>query len=258
MNSNAEGQKTELAYGMRRGIPTARMEQIQAGLPRSYDLQNLNPCLADPIVALDSGHKKIRARVRLSQGWHLLNEARTALIEAEACKVFYEECEANCTEAVYHCRFYLDDAALRLYSSCEHILRCITFYWNLSLPTKSRESLLARVIATAEKSSVPQVSGDVAASLRGLTADWEECKKYRDDWVHNERPSIHGLDWEVLFKTWDEKDIPPVILKALGFPASGKMISVGTGRKISELHRIVENSYCQLFSVYERLAPLIG
>jgi hypothetical protein len=114
------------------------------------------------------------------------------------------------------------------------------------------------VIEAAEQSGEPQVRGDVAASLRRLTADWEECKKYRDDWVHNERPAIDGLDWQILFKTWDEKDIPPGIRKALGFPASGKLISVGRGRKISELHRIVKNSYCQLFGVYERLAPLIG
>ena len=259
MKLNAEGQEVELAYGMRRGIPVVRMEQIQAGLPRSLDLQNLNPSLVNPLVALGSEQKKIRAHVRLSQGWHLLNEARSALIESEACKVFYEECKPNPVEAIYRCRFYLDDAALRLYSSCEHLLRCVTFYWGLSLP-KSRDSLLVRVITAAQQSSLLQVSGDVATSLQRLTGDWEECKKYRDDWVHNERPGVDGLDWEVSFKRWNAvKDIPPAIAQSLKYPAtaSGTSVSVGTGRKIGELRQIVRNAYCELFGVYERLAPLL-
>ncbi len=260
MDPNAEPQETEVVYGMRRGIPAKRMKQIQEGLPRSLELQNLNPCLVNPLVALGSKQEKVRAHVRLSQGWHLLNEARSALIEAEACRVFYEECEPNSVEAIYRCRFYLDDAALRLYSSCEHLLRGVTFYWGLSLQSKSRSSLLAKVITAAEKSTLPEVSGDVTTSLRGLTKDWEECKKYRDDWVHNERPGIDGLGWEVLFKPWNAGDIPPTILKALGFPptSSGKSVTLGTGRKIGDLQRVVRNVYCQLFGIYERLAPMLG
>jgi hypothetical protein len=205
---------------------------------------------------------KVHAHVRLSQGWHLLNEARSALIEAEACKVFYEEYEPNPVEAIYRCRFYLDDAALRLHSSCEHLLNCVTFYWGLSV-TRSRESLLARVIAAAKNSSLPQLSGDVTTSLRGLTTDWVECKKYRDDWVHNERPGIDGLSWEVSFNKWKGEDLPPEILHTLkqsGFPdpGSGSSVSLGTGRKIGDLQRVVRNAYCQLFGVYERLVPLLS
>jgi hypothetical protein len=264
MNPSAEGQEGELVYGMRRGIPAISMDQIRAELPRSLDLRNLNPCLVNPLVALDSEHKKIRARIRLSQGWHLLNEARTALIEAGACMVFYKECEPNANEAVCRCRFYLDDAALRLCSSCEHLLRCVKLYWGLSLPTKTRDSLLVKVITAAEKSNLPQVSGDVTTSLRGLRTDWAECKKYRDDWVHNERPAIKGLDWEVSFTSWNAQNMPPALVQVLkdsGYPVpvrgSGKSVSVGAGRKIDKLHRIVRSAYGQLFGVYERLAPLL-
>lgn len=251
-----------MAYGMRRGIPAARIEQLHAGLPRSLDLRNLNPCLLNPLVALDSEHK-IRARIRLAQGWHLLNEARTALIEAEACIVFYTECEPNASEAVYRCRFYLDDTALRLCSSCEHLLQCVTKYWGLSLPKKkTSDSLLVKVITAAQKSNLPQVSGDVTTTLRGLGTEWAECKKYRDHWVHDLRPSIEGLGWEVSFKPWNAQDMPPAVVQALkdsGYPVtgSGRTVSVGTGRKIDELHRIVRNAYCELFGVYEHLAPLV-
>jgi hypothetical protein len=158
-------------------------------------------------------------------------------------------------------RFYLDDSALRLCSSCEHLLQCITSYWDLSLPKSG--TLLKKVITAAEKSNLAHVSRAVTDGLRGLSTDWEECKKYRNDWVHNERPGIEGLDWEYSFKafqSWNESGLPPDILKFLGFPAkaSGKSAGVGTGRKIDDLHRVVRNAYCQLFGVYERLAPLLN
>jgi Cthe_2314-like HEPN len=262
MTPNKENHKAKIAHGLRGGIPNDRMEQIQMGLPRSLELRNLNPCLEDPLATLGSkGTKliKIQAYVRLSQGWHLLNEARSALIEAEACKVFYEEREPNPVEALYRCRFYLDDAALRLCSSCEHLLQCVNFYWGLGVPIKSRD-LFRKVITETERSNLPEVSGEVTTSLRGVTTtEWEECKKYRNNWVHNERPGIDGLDWEVSFKSRNVQDIPAAILEELRIPVvPRKSIRVGTGRKIAELHRVVRNAYCQLFGVYERLAPLVG
>ena len=265
MTPNTGNQEVKLVHGIRGGIPNDRMEHIHARWPRSLELRNLNPCLENPLVALGSELTKVHAHVRLSQGWHLLNEARSALIEADACKIFYEECEHNPVEAVYRCRFYLDDAVLRLYSSCEHLLKCVKLYWGLRLPGKSRDSLLVKVITAAEKSDQPQLSGDVTTSLRGLGTDWAECKKYRDAWVHDVRPGMEGLDWEVSFKPWNAHDMPPAIVQALkdsGYPVpvtgSGKSVSVGRGRKIDELHRIVRNAYCQLFGVYERLAPLLN
>jgi hypothetical protein len=262
MTPKTSNKKSKIVHGIRGGIPADRMEQIQAALPRSMDLQDLNPCLVDPIAALGSEQTKVRAHVRLSQGWHLLNEVRSALIEAEACKVFYEECEPNTMEAIYWARFYLDDAALRLNSSGEHLLRSMIYYWSLGVDPKARESLLIKVITASGKSHLPQVSEVVATSLRGLTTDWNECKKYRDDWVHNERPGIDGLGWEVSFNRWTMRDIPPEVVRHMeqsGHPiaASGKSVSLGTGRKISELNRIVRGAYSQLFSAYERLAPLL-
>jgi hypothetical protein len=249
------------------------MEHIQAGLPRSLELHNLNPCLENPLLALSreptrrklsSELTKVRAHVRLSQGWHLLNEARSALIEADACKVFYEECDPNPIEAVYRCRFYLDDAVLRLCSSREHLLQCVNLYWGL-IPINSR-GLFVKVITAAEKSNLPEVSGSVTTSLRGLLgADWAECTKYRNNWVHNERPAIAGLDWEVSFGPWNAEDMPPAIIQAFkdsGYPVpvtgSGKSVRVGTGRTIDELRRIVGNAYYQLFGVYDGLAPLLN
>jgi hypothetical protein len=251
LSEQSESENIELIHGMRGAIPATRMQEIQSTLPYSMELRHLNPRLTNPLGGLSSKHAKIRAFVRLSQGWHMLNEARSALVEAAACKVFYEDCEPNPIEAIYRCRFYLDDAALRLYSSCEHLLKCVGFYWSLR-----QHSSLDRVIAEAEKSASPEVSGEVAAILRGLTKDWEECMKYRNYWVHNERPSVAGLDWEVSFRSGNaESEIPPQILKAMGSPTKVSAVTVGT--KIDELYLVVKNAYCQLFDVYRRFAPLV-
>jgi hypothetical protein len=244
---------------MRGKISTERMGEIHAGLPYSFELRRLNPVLENPLLALGSAHGKFRACIRLSQGWHMLNEARLALLEAEACKAFYEECEPNADEAIYRCRFYLDDAALRLCSSCDHLLLSIKFYWRLNLKSDKStraQDLLDKVIAATKKSSLSQLSGGVTTALQGLTTDWRECKQYRNDWVHNERPGVGGLDWDFSFLPSNESDIPPDALKFLGSPRT--VMTLGTGREITVLHRVIRSAYCQLYSVYERLAPLFS
>jgi len=248
-------------YGIRGGIPNQRMEQINAGLPRSFELQKLHPYLEteNPFVILGCEQTKARAQVRLSQGWHLLNEGRTALVEADACKVFYEECEPNPVEAIYWRRFYLDDASLRLCSSGEHLLQCVNFYWKLGVPPKRIS--LQKVVTAAEKSNVPDVNAVAARTLRSLTTEWDDCKKYRNDWVHNERPGIAGLAWEISFS--DKQSVPrqmAQVLKQSGYPSTATVRSIGfgTGRQIGELDRVVRTVFCQLFRAYEGVAPLVA
>ncbi len=211
----------------------------------------------DPLVALGASQTKVRAHVRLSQGWHLLNEVRIALVESEACWLYYQEYEPNPTEAAYWTRFYLDDAILRLYSSRGNLLKAVRHYWALNLPSGDLKA--AQVIAEVEKSGLP-VLREVAACLPNLiTEEWKVCDEYRRDWVHNERPAIEGLGWEVLVRDRVQPEIPPGIIKALGFRpgASGSRISVGTGRKITDLKQIVSSAYCQLLGVYKGASGLL-
>jgi hypothetical protein len=136
MTPNAENQEEKLVYGMRGGIPSDRMEQIHLGLPYSITLRDVFPYLADPLAPPLVRIGEMQARVRLSNGWHMLNQARIALVEAEACTLFYEECQHNHTEALYRCQYYLDDAALRLHSiiAASIMLRsvagCISFIFS--------------------------------------------------------------------------------------------------------------------------------
>lgn len=256
----------QVIHGMRGGIPRDRMEEIHLGLPYAMTLRDALPYLADPFEGASSlGIDKLQARVRLSDGWHMLNQSRTALVEAEACKVFYEEFQPKPSEARYRCRFYLDDAAFRLQSSCEHLVRSIAIHWNL--PTAGafkrnenrttwavirqigvhltrdlmyvikgtnqgrrddrRPSLLVRVLQETEQATPPLT--DVAKLLRQLNASrsWKYCKSYRDDWVHNSLPAVAGLHPEVRFKRFDaKKELPPEVFKALE-AAAGRPIKEG-------------------------------
>ncbi len=293
MTPTPENREVELVHGMRGGIPSERMEQIHLGLPYSMELRDVLPYLADPLAAPLVRIDRMRARVRLSDGWHTLNQARMALVESEACKVFYEDVQPDPVEADYHCRFYLDDAALRLYSSCEHLLWCVVAYWNLPSNVSQRKvrrslwvlvkrivvhltrdllnvargktvdrlpPLLARVIREAERSEHPQVSGEVAKILRRLRSNeaWKGCTKYRHDWVHNRLPAIKGLSSDIVFKTFDYgQELPPEILKHVG-PKKGVKMTVGVGRDISILRETVRNAYGELFQAYKRLAKLLA
>jgi hypothetical protein len=268
MTVNTEGQRSDLSYGMRGGVPSDLMEQIHLALPYSMGLRDAHPYLADVVAAPFVGISEIQARVRLLDGWHMLNQARAALIEAEACKIFYEQIQPNPTEAIYRCRFYLDDAALRLHSSCEHLLGCIAVRWDLRAPVsrksekrnpwllikrvadhltcgvvhvvrggeieKRKQPLLVRVLQQAEQSKIPAVRGGVAKVLRELNSSkksWTRCVKYRNDWVHNRLPAVSGLSPEILFERFDaQKDFPPEVLKH--FEALGHPLAKG-GRKIT-------------------------
>lgn len=244
------------------------MEQIQSALPRSMALTDTLPSLADPLAAPLVRISKMRARVRLSDGWHMLNEARIALVEAEACAIFYEECQRDHTEAVYWCRYYLDDAALRLHSSCEHLLRSVDFHWALKVPKKgplageSRDSLIRRVLKTAKQSKDRQVRVDVGKLLEQLRSSkaWKACMKYRNDWVHNRLPPITGLAPDIAFKTFDyEKELPRAILEDMGLERKkGIGMTVGVGRDISALRETARSAYCELLRVYEGLAGILA
>jgi hypothetical protein len=279
MTQNTENQEAMLVHGMRGAIPSDRMEQIHSGLAKSMTLRDVLPYLADPLAAPHVKIGKMRARVRLSYGWHMLNQSRIALVEAEACTIFYEECQRDHTEALYRCLYYLDDAALRLHSSCEHMLRSVVIHWSLSVAEKGssvdtstpassavasseepRDSLLRRVLKTAKQSKDKHVRVDVGKFLEQLRSskEWNACMKHRNDWVHNRLPAITGLFPDIVFKPFDYgKELPPEILKYVGLK-KGVAMSVGVGSDIRVLREIVRNAYGELFRAYEGLAKLLA
>jgi hypothetical protein len=267
MGPNAEHPETEQAYGMRGPIPGDRMQQIQSELPRSVALRDVLPCLADFFSPTTPARVRRSALVSLSHGWHMLNQARMALVEAEACRVFYEECEPNRPEALYRCGYYLDDASLRLHSSCEHMLHFVVRNWNLpkellrSADKGTRESLLQRVLKAAKKSQDKPVRVDLANILEQLRAnkEWKSCMRHRHEWVHVQVPPIKDLFRSVVTKSCDyERELPPEACECLGLKGrTGYRITFGEGTDINMLREIVRKAYGKLFHVFDEITGLI-
>jgi hypothetical protein len=246
---------------MRGVIPASRMEEIQAGLPRSVTLRDGHAWLADVFAAPYSGIDEMAARVRLNHGWHMLNQARLALVEAEACRIFYEEVEPNPTEALYRCQYYLDDAALRLHASCEHMLRGIEKRWSLPVKKEKRERLLVSVLRAVQQSPLAGVRGAVAKLLQRLRSSqaWKNCMNHRDDWVHNRLPAVAGLNPQIIFDRTDiESAFPPQVREALrkaGYPVTGavKRMSLATGPAGELPPSTIRSAYLELFAAYDTL-----
>jgi hypothetical protein len=239
------------------------MEQVHLALPYSMPLSDTLPQLADPFAAPLVMGSKMQARVRLSDGWHMLNQARLALIEAEACTIFYEEIQKSHTEALYHCRYFLDDAALRLYSCCEFMWKSIVLHLSLSIPKKGPRGILARVIKAAKQSGQSQLSMGIAEFLEQLQSStaFEKCMNHRNDWVHNRLPATGGLSPDIRFETVDgEAAFPPEVLERFGLKKDQKLkrMSLGNGPDIGALCETIRDAYGALFQAYEGLANLLA
>jgi hypothetical protein len=179
---------------VRERLPLEQQRQIESTLPNSVDLQQTVFRFCTPLVGEDEPVRK--AQMYFLGGWHLLNESRFALIEAESCRIWYEELKkpTRKSSALWFQRYYLDDAALRLYSSCSHILKAIKLYWGLEFGKKRRGQ--TPVIETREALQKKLPRSRVVIALRAIesSVDWAQCASYRNRWVHEDRPAVVGLE----------------------------------------------------------------
>jgi hypothetical protein len=153
----------------------------------------------------------------------------------------------------------LDDAALRLYASCEHLLKTIRQYWRLPRiarrkaikgKRKMRPSLLEKVLNELRQKDPAH---PVVEWLEALQRNprWKECVAYRNDWVHNERPNIQLLG-------------PPARSTATRtvFPSGGVAIQLGEEPcrqvRLQDLSEAVRGGYLALYEVYGRLVKLVA
>jgi hypothetical protein len=179
---------------VRERIPSERLRQIESALPNSVDLKGTVLRFSSP---LDGGNESIKkAQMYLLDGWHLLNESRFALVEAESCRIWYDELNqpTSTTRALWFQRYHMDDAALRLFSSCSHILKAIKLYWGLALGKKHRGQTPIRETREALQKKLPR--SRVLMALRAIegSGNWALCAKYRNEWVHENRAAFVGLD----------------------------------------------------------------
>lgn len=175
-------------------LPPERRRQIESTLPNSVSLQHTVFRFSTPLVGEDESIRKAQRYFR--GGWHLLNESRFALIEAESCRIWYGELKkpTSKSSALWFQRYYLDDAALRLYSSCSHILKAIKLYWGLELGKKRRGQ--TPVMETREALAKKLPRSMVVTALRAIesSGNWAQCVSYRNRWVHEDRPAVVALE----------------------------------------------------------------
>jgi hypothetical protein len=187
---------------MSRGeLDRERLERINATLP------DLDPRL-DAVIGLSPDIISIQfppesgvptAAVCLSDAVHTLAGVRYALFECSAHGVFYREVAQPPDEmvAVYFERYYVDDAALRLYSAAEHVANALIFMLEISSDDLGpyRESRTSQQAAVgrflAERRSQLSVSRSVADLAR--STEWGAAMIYRNEWVHDQPPTVEGL-----------------------------------------------------------------
>ena len=235
---------------MRGTIPKERLDKIHSGLPASMQLHEGFTAVGGFLIGSDS--KSHDAQLQFWMAWGLLNETHLALTEAEACKVWYQEFRQppDNVAATYFSRFFLDDAALRLYASREHFLKGIVDFWNLAHPSKKVGTLLDWVLTKLrEKKIQPQIV-EWLEKIQS-NADWEKCAKYRNGWVHNERGDLVGLSPANRITFTYTKD-PHAEVVTVGMEHRGQMT-------IDDLARTMRGAYKVLFRFYEKsldaLAP---
>jgi hypothetical protein len=152
------------------------------------------------------------AAVALQDAQIVLSEARIALHEAYACQIWYREKEPNETAASFFVRFYVDDAAMRLYSAQEHLAYAIIAMLKISEqalePHGRRLTSQASIVGHFLRREKPDHRVTQAASQL-WSAEWQKTMAYRGRLVHDQPPLVEGLGtvWK-RYKRWQKAERP--------------------------------------------------
>ncbi len=139
------------------------------------------------------------------ESYEALWGAHYALREIFAHNIWYlkKKDPPNEDAAALFGRFYADDAILRLYSAGEHLANGIIMM--LDIPDEELKSFRIKGHQGNEKSSQQIVVGRYLCSKGegypfteaiinlSKSEDWGKVLKYRNDWVHEQPPTIKGL-----------------------------------------------------------------
>ena len=108
---------------MRGIIPRERMDQIHRSLSPSMDMASEMLAVVGAFAGGDPDTHD--AQLQILTAWNFLNESHLALTEAEACRIWHSEFREppDTKAATYFCRYFLDDAVLRLYAGVEPVAR---------------------------------------------------------------------------------------------------------------------------------------
>ena len=135
----------------------------------------------------------------LYDGFHVLNEARHALHEVFAHRIWYREKSETPNEeaAIVFCRFYVTDVAFRLYTAAEHLANAIIFMLEITdhQLEKYRECRTSQQSIVGNFLVKEKPHHPVTAAVRSLaeSQDWKDAMNYRNNWVHEQPPTVQGL-----------------------------------------------------------------
>jgi len=144
------------------------------------------------------------ARVCLEDALSFACQAEYALTQAYAHLIWFQKESSDAPNescAHHYCRFYVDDAILRLFSAAEHVANFIVVSLNISkdeLKSEKDGNTRSRAVTVGKYLAKQMPDSPITKIVNCLhSEEWELLRKYRNDWIHN-KPQIldsPGLDY---------------------------------------------------------------
>ena len=187
---------------MSRGqLDKSDLARIDAELPDLHPLWRVVNDLSPEIAAMVTSPESTvpTAAVCFKDASDALSEARFAIHEYHAHRIWYRERRdpPRLIEAVFFEKYFLDDVALRLYAAAEHLATAVVCM--LEIPRvelkahkngrASRQQLVGRYLLEQRRGH------PVTSAINKLveSKEWSKTRRYRNDWVHSQPPTVHGL-----------------------------------------------------------------
>ncbi|MEA2416176.1 MAG: hypothetical protein QOI58_2833 [Thermoanaerobaculia bacterium] len=176
-----------------------------------------------------------------------LAQIRYALFEHFAHGAYYRDFvqPANPVAATFFERYYLDDAAFRLYAAAEDLANALIFMLDLKdaqiapYRKNNRVSVQATVAAFLKKERADWPLTQTVLRM-GSSREWTFAMSYRNRWVHEQAPTVAGLGMKYRRKH-------PWIMSADG---EKRFLAVGSGDKaeyeIADLRTPILAAFSQL------------
>lgn len=127
-----------------------------------------------------------------------LNEVRLALKESLSCRLHYLERTSppNKNRAVFFSKYYIDDAALRIYAMGEHLAKAILYMFELdmaSIPKSSDKTSLQCRVGNYLKDEMADHTITKAITALVNDPNWVKTIGYRNTWVHDQPPLVENM-----------------------------------------------------------------
>lgn len=181
-------------------LDEATLQHIDQQLPDLSNVQGIVLGLAPDFISMkfDPDNYVPVAAVCIQDTLNSVAEARYALHETLANLIRYREKRQPADEyaAVFLGKFYVDDAALRLYSAGEHLANAIILMLEiedeqLKPYEQKRTSQQSIVAAFLRKEARTHPVTPIILKL-GKSSNWNKAINYRNTWVHDQPPTVHG------------------------------------------------------------------